>query len=92
MNVVFSIRVIITSIIITAGIIIPRILQYFQLDMGALDALTSPWATFLILLLALFILLYTWLKHLKFFLVFLAIAVLVAFGLTMYFCQMALPW
>ena len=92
MNIVFSVRVIIASSLITIGVVVPRILQYFQLDLGVVNALTEPWATFLLIMIALLILFYTWLKTVKFFLIFLALAILVAFGLTLYFCKLPLPW
>lgn len=92
MNIVFNVRVIIVSTLITIGVVLPRILQYFQLDIGVINILTEPWATFLILMIALLLLFYTWLKNIKFFLVFLALVILVAFGLTFYFCELPLPW
>jgi len=92
MNIVFSIRVIIVSMIITLGVVLPRILQYFELDIGFVNVITEPWATFLVLMIAFLLLFYTWLKNVKFFLIFLALAILVAFGLTFYFCQLPLPW
>jgi len=92
MNVVFNVRVIIASTLITAGVVIPRILQYFKLDIGVINMLTEPWATFLILMIALLILFYTWLKNIRLFLIFLALAILISFGLTMYFCHLPLSW
>ena len=82
MNVVFSFRVVLASILITGFVVIPRILNYFQLNHPIIAELTAPWATFLVVFSAIK----------RYFLIFLVIAILVAFGLTLYFCDLPLLW
>ena len=92
MYVAFPVRVIITSSISIFLIVIPRVLQFFGLDNVVLDEITSAWATFTFLLIAIGIFLYPWLKNKRFFLPIIVLILLVAFGLTFYFCDLALPW
>ena len=92
MNVVFNFRVVLTSILITGFVVIPRILNYFQLNHPIIAELTAPWATFLVVFSAIILLFYSFLKNIRYFLIFLVIAILVAFGLTLYFCDLPLLW
>lgn len=92
MNVVFSVRVFIASTISICFIVIPRILAYFQLELDAIEMIISPWATFILILLAGGILLFPWIRRPKIGVFLLVLLVLVAVGLTFYFCNMTLPW
>jgi len=73
-------------------VLIPRALYYFGLRAEALDAIMSPWFTFIVLLVVGGLLTYALLKNIK-----LAIPIVlgiigVAAILTFYFCQLPLPW
>jgi len=92
MNVVFSVRVLITSLIITIGVVLPRILFYFGLGAEPIPTMTSPWFTFLALFIACMVVLWMFIKNMKYTILFIALAVLVSFGLTHYFCDLPLPW
>ncbi len=87
-----NIRLIMVSVLITGGVVLPRILQYFKIDIGVINILTEPWATYLIIMIAILLFFYTWLKNVKYFLLILIIALIGSFGLTLYFCKLPLPW
>ena len=89
---VFSIRVPIATGLITGLIVVPRILMYFGLNWGPLDVLTSAWCTFLVVLFAIGILFWSWIKSRKLCILVYVIAVLVAFFATLYFCELPLPF
>ena len=90
-NMVFSIRIPIATGLITGLIVVPRLLMYFGLVWGPLDIITSAWATFLIVLIAIGILFFNWIKNRKLCLLVYVIMVVVAFFATLYFCQLPLP-
>ena len=90
-NMVFSIRIPIATGLITGLIVIPRILMYFGLNWGPLDVITSAWATFLVILIAVGILFWPWIKSRKLCMLVYVVMVLVAFFGTLYFCGMPLP-
>jgi len=90
MNVVFSVRIFIASMISISGIVLPRILTYFGL--GGLDAMLTPWATFILIMIAGGVLLWPWFRNVKLFLPLIILLLVVAMALTFYFCEMALPF
>lgn len=92
MNIVTSVRVTIAMGLITALIVVPRILVFFGLEWDVIDVITSPWATFLVILIAAGIFLFNWIKSRKLCLLAYVAMVLVAFFLTFYFCQLPLPF
>lgn len=90
MNVVVKVTTIIASLMLTGLVILPRILVYFGLNLSILQTIISPWATFLIVLIAALIIMGPWMRNpkiLPFGLVAcLAVAILVAVAVTMYQC------
>lgn len=92
MNVVFSIRFFLVSMTTILLIAIPRMLYYFGARADALDAILSPWFTFIIVVIVGCLATYTLLKNIKL-AVFVFLAVLaVAVVSTFYLCNLALPW
>jgi len=92
MNVVFSIRFFIASITTVSLILIPRLLYYFDLRAEALDAIMSPWFTFIVFLVVGGLLTYALLKNIKLAIPIVLAIIGVAVALTFYFCQLPLPW
>lgn len=92
MNVVFSIRFFIASMTTICLVLIPRLLYYFELRADALDALISPWATFIVFLFVGVLITFGLLKNIKIAILIVLGLVAVATVLTFYFCQMPLPW
>ena len=92
MNVVFSIRFFIASMTTICLVVIPRVLYYFGLRANELDAVISPWFTFIVLLFVGGLITFGLLKNIKLAVPIVLGLVAVAVVLTFYFCQLPLPW
>ena len=75
-----------------ALLVVPRILWHFQLKHGVIEALISPWATFLIILFVGGLFIFPWLKNRKLMIPLVLVLVVGAVALTYYFCDMQVPW
>ena len=92
MNVVFGFRVFIASMLSIFLLVTPRVLRFFGLNDPYSEALVSPWATFLLILIIGFIVILPVFKR-KILGLVLAIGLFIlAFGLTFYFCNLTFPW
>jgi len=85
MNMVFNARTVIAWLIISIFVIIPRMLVYFGLQHQALTDLTSLWATFIIVLIAEVIMLWGYIRNIKYTIYMVIIAIVIAFILTSFF-------
>jgi len=92
MNVVFSARFFVSSMSTICLILIPRILFYFGFRADILDIALSPWFTFSVLMFVGGLLMFKWLKLIKFAIPSALAVVVAAVVLTFYFCQLTLPW
>jgi len=92
MNIVFSVRIFLASLTMITLILLPRVLYYFELRVSELDTLLTPWATFLAIFFASILLTYPLLKNIRTAIFVLIGIILVASILTIYFCQLSLPW
>ena len=92
MNLIFNFRTIVTMLLITGGIVVPRILMYFGLTGQFMTDWTSAAATFVILLLAFGIFSWQWLRNRRLMLPIITLIFIAAFAITHYFCGLPLPW
>lgn len=91
MNVIIGIRFLIISLTTISLILVPRLLDYFGFKGEVLDAIMSPWFTFLVFLVVGGILTYPLLKKIKLAVPMILLVVGVAIVLTFYFCDLPLP-
>lgn len=92
MNVVFSVRFFISWMTTICLIAIPRLLYYFEARHEVLDAMLSPWFTFIVILFVGGLIAYPVLKNVRLAIpVVLGIVAIAAF-LTFPICGLPLPW
>lgn len=71
---------------------VPRLLHYFGLRLEVLDAILSPWFTFIVLLFVGGVLTWQWLKVVKLAIPVILGVVAAAVMLTFCICGLPLPW
>jgi len=91
-GVILPIRCVVASLMSIFGVGVPRALHYFGLRAEALDALISPWATFIIFGVAIGLVFLPFLKTIKFIIPGILVVIGVAVVLTFVACQLPLPW
>ncbi len=92
MKVVYPVRVFIASMTMIFLILVPRVLMYFNLQLGSLEALVSPWGTFSIILICGGIIMLPWLKKVKFAVPLTVLLIVASALLTIYFCKLPVSW
>jgi len=92
MNVVFSVRFFIGWMTTISLIGIPKLLYYFGLRAEVLDALMSPWFTFIVFLFVGGLWAYPLLKNIKLAILIVLGIIGVAVVLTFAVCGLPLPW
>ena len=91
MNVIIGIRFLIISLTTVSLILIPRLLDYFGVKGEVLDAMMSPWFTFIVFLVVGGLLTFPLLKKIKLAIPIILFVVGAAIVLTFYFCDLPLP-
>ena len=92
MNVVFSVRFFISWMTSIFLIGVPRLLYYFGLRAEALDAIMSPWFTFIVILFVGGVITWQWLTNIKLAVPIVLGIVAAAAVLTFAVCGLPLPW
>ena len=85
MNLGLSIRTVGASILLTGFILFPRLLIYLGLTNSLLTDLTSMWATFIIVLIAILLLLGRYVLRPRYMFVCIVVAMVIAFVMASYF-------
>jgi len=91
MNVIIGIRFLIISLTTVSLILIPRLLDYFGFKGEVLNAIMSPWFTFIVFLVVGGLLTFPLLKKIKLAIPMILLVVGTAIVLTFYFCDLPLP-
>lgn len=85
MNIVFNARTVIAWLMISIFVVVPRMLVFFGLEHPYLTELTSLWATFMIILIAEFIMLWGYIRNIRTTIIAVVIAIVIAFIMTSFF-------
>ena len=91
MNVIIGIRFLVISLSTISLVLVPRLLDYFGFKGEVLDAMMSPWFTFIVFLVVGSVLTYPLLKKIKLAVPIILFVVGAAIVLTFYFCDLPLP-
>jgi len=79
MNIVFNVRAVMASVLFLSTVVIPKILNNLGLELGSFAFMLEIWWVFIIVLIAECLLFWSWLRDLRFTIIALILAVIVAY-------------